>query len=383
MKLKYVRKYMIIVCLLITFALTGCGEEASQEYYDLMQDSIQDDVGIKYSSVEDIAELLNDELDKGTSGDVSIYVTKEVGEDDLRKVNYSLDTTKGYVNTITTYSSDDSSGELPEIRKVDFSIVRSDSLYVYDYIVKGKEIPSDKENAKKIADVCKDFLSKNITSDMSDYDKELAIHDYIVETTEYGISDAGDDSEFNAYGVLVNKKAVCSGYAAAFNLLAECSGLESIVVSGQAEDDNGINVIQNHAWNQVKIDGKWYNLDVTWDDPVGNAYDMITHEYFNLDDEIFLISHSWNSEDYNKCDSMNANYYNKQGKFFSDYNAFTIFMKAEFTGALKTETECALKDVEITDESLQFIYDINGVTNASYTKTGTDKYCIVSVYINQ
>ena len=68
------------------------------------------------------------------------------------------------------------------------------------------------------------------------------------------------------YGALVNKEAVCEGYAKAFKYLMDQIGVESIVVIGVAQDSNGDT--QNHAWNYINFNNVWYAIDVTWDDPV-------------------------------------------------------------------------------------------------------------------
>ena len=72
------------------------------------------------------------------------------------------------------------------------------------------------------------------------------------------------DEEFNdsftAYGALLNGKCVCAGYAAAFTLLAQEAGLESIVVTGYLDGSLA------HAWNKVKIDDEWQIVDVTNND---------------------------------------------------------------------------------------------------------------------
>jgi transglutaminase-like putative cysteine protease len=66
-----------------------------------------------------------------------------------------------------------------------------------------------------------------------------------------------------AYGILVAGTAVCTGYAHAFQLLAQASGLEPVVVTGTAS--SGFTT-GGHAWNQVLVDGQWLVVDATWDD---------------------------------------------------------------------------------------------------------------------
>ncbi len=114
---------------------------------------------------------------------------------------------------------------------------------------------------------------------------ELAeyIHDYIIENCSYttnGLSLFGA----TAYGCLVDGKAHCEGYAKAFQYLCAQAGLECVVITGVTDDG------ENHAWNQVNIDDKWYNVDVTWDDL--DAEIEGRRLYFLCDDEFMSESHT-------------------------------------------------------------------------------------------
>ena len=128
---------------------------------------------------------------------------------------------------------------------------------------------------------------KIITEDMTELEKELAINQYLCDTAEYDMDalenaeekefadvDAEFNDSFTPYGVLLNKKGVCSSYAGAFKLLADEAGLESIVVTGYLEGD------LPHAWNKVKIDGQWQIVDST-----NNDNELIFNALFNLPDD--------------------------------------------------------------------------------------------------
>lgn len=111
----------------------------------------------------------------------------------------------------------------------------------------------------------------------TDYDKVKLIHDYIINNTSY-------DTKFvksSAYDLLVEKEAVCEGYALVAYRLFLAAGLESRIISGEG---NG----EPHAWNIVKVDGKWYNIDLTWDDPITNTgRQVIRYDYFLKSDKEF------------------------------------------------------------------------------------------------
>lgn len=106
----------------------------------------------------------------------------------------------------------------------------------------------------------------------TDYDKAKYIHDVITHSTHYidfdivkygymqAIVKYGNNDFAKPISVAKGTGTICMGYAATFDALAKKMGLESIVVTGKTRRSN-------HAWNKVKIDGQWYNVDTTWDDP--------------------------------------------------------------------------------------------------------------------
>ena len=108
---------------------------------------------------------------------------------------------------------------------------------------------------------------------LSDYEKAITLHDRLAKTVEYEMSGLHQ----SAYGALVSGKAVCAGYARAYQHLMQAAGLYAWYVSGTSLDPVTGNAV-GHAWNAVKIDGDWYYTDVTWDD----QGDRIMYTYFNI-----------------------------------------------------------------------------------------------------
>ena len=133
---------------------------------------------------------------------------------------------------------------------------------------------------------------------LTDYERELALHDWMIAWAEYdpGALSSGPRGEpiphnDNPYGFLTGRKGICLGYATTFQLLMDLSGIECILVNGTAHDG-----AEDHAWNLVRLDGEWYAVDTTWDDPVTTgpvsaviAY-LYAHQYFNVTDA-FLRQH--------------------------------------------------------------------------------------------
>ncbi len=147
------------------------------------------------------------------------------------------------------------------------------------------------------------ILPDIVTSSMDDFDKIKAIHDWMIRYAEYDIdnynSGSVPDSSYTAEGFLDTKLAVCDGYAKAFEAIASKAGLNATRVTGYAIGVSG--ELERHAWNQVQIDGVWYNIDVTWDDPVagaGYSGDNLSYKYFLIPDSQFYTDHQASSTKY-------------------------------------------------------------------------------------
>ena len=134
-----------------------------------------------------------------------------------------------------------------------------------------------------------------ITPEMSDYDKVKAVHDYIVLNCEYDyenyVNDTIPQDSYSPRGVLINKKAVCEGYAAAFKAFMDELNIPCKLVSGEATSNGDFTGGINHAWNRVEVDGVWYQIDVTWDDPVPDQKGKVRYKYFLLSDEEMNRTH--------------------------------------------------------------------------------------------
>ena len=132
-------------------------------------------------------------------------------------------------------------------------------------------------------------ILSRIPDEATELARETIIHDAVVDTVAYDFEAAeADDSShdaFNVYGALVRKKAVCTGYAGAMKMLLNLVGIECRTAVGMSKNSG-------HMWNQVRIDGDWYNLDVTWDDSSTDSDILYSrYNYFNITDERLAINH--------------------------------------------------------------------------------------------
>ena len=126
----------------------------------------------------------------------------------------------------------------------------------------------------------------------SEYDKIKKVHDWLVYNLKYD-TEYKNSNRHNVYGALLEKQVVCEGYARTFKYILDGLGIENVLVSGEGTNSSG--VTESHAWNYVRLDGKWYAVDVTWDDPIisgnGNLTDELKYRYFLKGSKEFNNNH--------------------------------------------------------------------------------------------
>lgn len=108
------------------------------------------------------------------------------------------------------------------------------------------------------------ILSENVNNNMPPKEKIRAIHDYIIDHTEYDklkYENKNNDTykSNTAYGVLIEGYGTCNGYADAMEIFLDKMNIINYKISNE-----------EHIWNLVYLDGKWYHLDLTWDDPISD-----------------------------------------------------------------------------------------------------------------
>lgn len=131
-------------------------------------------------------------------------------------------------------------------------------------------------------------ISSCVADGMSDYDIAKALHDYLVLNNEYDMryfSGNMPSISYTAYGALVNHTSVCAGYALAYQALLEQAGIPCEYVTGMTTQGY-------HAWNIIQIDGAWYHVDTTWDDPIPDRKGYVRYNYFLKSDRALSEDHS-------------------------------------------------------------------------------------------
>lgn len=142
---------------------------------------------------------------------------------------------------------------------------------------------TDKEMVKYV-------LNNIITPQMSLADKIYEVHKWMVNNIQYDTT----YSKYHAYNALIEGSAVCQGYAEAFSLFMDELGVPCKMITGTA--DNG-GKAESHAWNAVQLNGGWYYIDVTWDDPLMSGHSNYpdgsnrSHEYYLVTESMIGTDH--------------------------------------------------------------------------------------------
>ncbi len=152
------------------------------------------------------------------------------------------------------------------------------------------------EEIKQINDKI-DSIIKELKIDKEEnvYDKIKLFHDYIANTNKYDSDRENNSSKYHsdkAIGTLFEGYSVCNGYADTMSIFLDKIGVSNIKV---ATDD--------HVWNAIYLNDKWYHIDLTWDDPINNLKkDMIIYDYFMITTDELLNKndneHSFDKEIY-------------------------------------------------------------------------------------
>ena len=136
------------------------------------------------------------------------------------------------------------------------------------------------EQDKYVLKMAKKVIDENIEDGMTDYEKEKAIYDWLVDYTSYSSQNlapisSGDQYSHLPYGVFKYHQAICVGNATTMKLFLDILGIENQIIHSTEEGE--------HAWNLVKLDGDWYHCDVTFD---GSVNGTPNYSYFNVPDSV-------------------------------------------------------------------------------------------------
>ena len=220
----------------------------------------------------------------------------------------------------------------PEIFYVSgYSLTQSYQTYFSGtYIYSREEINSRKQKIDEYVTKCFAQIPTNADS----YIKVKNVYEYIIKNTQYE-SVEGEDQ--NICSVFILGKSVCMGYSKATQYLLNCLGVKTILVTGHANIViNGVHILagdqgDNHAWNQVLIDGNWYCVDTTWGGGFSSEGSSdkggkpINYDYLLCTTDEFNIAHKVGENiKVPLCNHSEQNYFVREGAYFEtvDLNKF-------------------------------------------------------------
>lgn len=185
-----------------------------------------------------------------------------------------------------------------------------------------------KNNINILRNYINDYIS-SIPQNLDEFEREIFIHDLIVNNCEYDYSTVSFNDNWKSFtviGVFNNNLSVCEGYAKAFKLLLNLNGIHSRLILGYGDNEP-------HMWNLVNINNDWYHTDITWND----SSLVSQYNYFNLSTEKILYNHSidlefpedLNSQKENKsfnfklpeCNSMKYNYHYQKTYVLTEFSS--------------------------------------------------------------
>ena len=225
--------------------------------------------------------------------------------DDLKKLMHQMfDETKEVLNF---QCADGFTTTMDEITELYLEIEREDPIDAiclarYGYHYSGNswmifyEYHMDVDTLRMMKEETHGLLTEAVqnidVTGLSDYEIVCAVNEYLCDTVEYPDAEPYAEETHTAYSAFKNGSAVCDGYSRAAKLLLNEFGVECDFVVGTCTNGGG------HAWNLVKLDGQWYQLDVTWND--GSAeYDPNGRSmYLLVTDDYMKQSRTWDESVY-------------------------------------------------------------------------------------
>lgn len=251
-------------------------------------------------------------------------------------------------------------------------VVGGDTIlrYTVHYLDTKENIRQQKEEFEQAVSIA----LEQIDSSLKPMEKALAVHDYLALNCEYDyeryLQNNVPEISHSAYGALVNRVAVCDGYADAFAyLMEEELGIPCDVVSSSS---------MAHAWNMVSIDGNWYHVDVTWDDPTRDSLGLVKHNYFLLGDMAISSGQSphtgWDTQHTAVSTSYDSAFWSEINSAICYHGGYWYYAKYDDTVYLAK----LMKKRTLLDEEEVEVYTENNLWNHysgsyMYLDTANDK----------
>jgi len=262
---------------------------------------------------------------------------------------------------------------------------------VTGYTITASVPEEERDQMQAELEAAADACISEIDPDASEYEKIKAVYEYLVNTVDY---DAQAQYSQCVQSALLNHKAVCAGYAKAFQYILHRMGFFCTTVSG-ATSEGG-----RHAWNLVRIGDQYYHVDVTWGDPVfagaqdGGGVTVMNYMYLCCTDaEIYQTHVPDNIIQLPSCSDTSYDYYRMNGMYYETFDYDTVYnalMNSVYNGqnsvAMKfgsaeayEQAISAVTTGKIYSDAAQYLMQINGVSTWSTSYSNDDVFHVITI----
>ncbi|MBP1549298.1 MAG: hypothetical protein J6A05_04775 [Oscillospiraceae bacterium] len=269
-----------------------------------------------YNQLSDSAQNAYDDLKEAVLNcEKKVKIAYSITNDDFNKIAELL-----ILHDPMTFNLKDIEATSVTGRSITFKL-----SYRYTYESYKKMVASYEKKVNKILD--------RLDDDMTTYSKIKIIHDSIINTAVYDIDYNLSDT---VYGTLSKGRGKCDGYAKTFAYVCGKAGIRAVTVIGTdvyTSDDS------MHMWNKVYYNKKWYNVDVTWDDPVSNMKDNRKYEFFMLSDKDMRKTHTEDNLSFSvpAAKDSSRTYFKVYKKYAESLSDAKSIIKSELQKAVKSK----------------------------------------------
>lgn len=317
---KKIRNFILISMAIIILAMPflAFGEDiakglfgvTAEEKVELLQEgSFNEEIVESAEFVEENLDKMSDENSTRAAMTIEDYIYRQLKyvEGQIALANYGFTVTmdefkKVYTNVINDH---------PDLFYVSssYSYTTYDDKTVYyaypNYVMDSSAVSKAKQTFEKGVQRA---LSQ-VNDSMTDVQKVLTLHDYFCNIATYPADAETNDKQIyhSAYGIFYDGNTVCAGYTLAFTYVLDRLGIESEYV---------VSTEMAHAWNKVKINGSWFNIDLTYDDNSlndgrKNPYGSVFHRCFLKSDDFMATAdgyYHYGGATYDDCSATNKDY---------------------------------------------------------------------------
>lgn len=212
-------------------------------------------------------------------------------------------------------------------------------------------------NNQKAIDAEIEKIAQNALQFETDIEKLIYVHDYLVDNVQY---DEGNNENNNIYGALVLKDTMCMGYSQAFCSLVQKLGYKAYVVSSNELE---------HAWNMILLNGSYYFVDCTWDDPVFSEISLSAnplsgygcYKYFMCSEDMFYEDHAssdWNVNGESIMGAAKSDIYDDA--FWHDYESLLKYSNGSWFHdyGYGDKNVYSINDVKFSIDRINFLSNI-------------------------